>query len=258
MDTRKLRKLSKSKSLIAGIYNYCDRWCERCAFAGRCMVYAMEEEQCGEGGKSGRKRADYWADVENSLHLAVQMLKEMAAERGIDLDEKGEDEGLAAIARHDEDMRQHPLARRAEEYAGLVEAWFKDHQEIVERKQEELQSIHAAGVPGRTPLHDAEEIDDAFQVIGWYQYQIGIKLMRALSTEPEIDEEAAATDSAGSAKVALIAIDRSLIAWTRLREHFSEEEDRILDTLVLLDRLRRAMESEFPNARKFKRPGFDD
>ena len=27
---------------IAGIYNYCDRWCERCTFTSRCAVYEDE------------------------------------------------------------------------------------------------------------------------------------------------------------------------------------------------------------------------
>ena len=25
---------------IVGIFNYCDRWCERCAFTSRCRVFA--------------------------------------------------------------------------------------------------------------------------------------------------------------------------------------------------------------------------
>jgi hypothetical protein len=29
---------------IAGIHNYCDRWCERCPFTARCSVYAVEQQ----------------------------------------------------------------------------------------------------------------------------------------------------------------------------------------------------------------------
>jgi hypothetical protein len=63
--------------------------------------------------------------------------------------------------------------------------------------------------------------------------------------------------AAGSAKVALAAIDRSVAAWARLRERLDGETDAILDLLVRLERLRRATEREFPQARAFKRPGFD-
>jgi hypothetical protein len=64
-------------------------------------------------------------------------------------------------------------------------------------------------------------------------------------------------DSDGSAKVALIAIDRSIAAWGAMRNHFPEQEDTILDLLVHLDRLRRKIEKTFPDARAFVRPGFD-
>ena len=65
-------------------------------------------------------------------------------------------------------------------------------------------------------------------------------------------------DSDGSAKVALLGIDRSLVAWTRMRQHFPKRADNILDILVDLERLRRLTEKTFPNARAFKRPGFDE
>jgi len=37
-----------------------------------------------------------------------------------------------------------------------------------------------------------------------------------------------------------------------------DQEDKILDILKILDRLRRMTEEEFPEARRFKRAGFDD
>jgi hypothetical protein len=29
-----------SDGFIVGIFNYCDRWCERCEFTSRCRVFA--------------------------------------------------------------------------------------------------------------------------------------------------------------------------------------------------------------------------
>ncbi len=34
-----------TENFIPGIYNYCDRWCERCPFTDRCMNYAMEKRR---------------------------------------------------------------------------------------------------------------------------------------------------------------------------------------------------------------------
>ncbi len=36
------------ENFIPGIYNYCDRWCERCPFTDRCMNYAMEKRRWGD------------------------------------------------------------------------------------------------------------------------------------------------------------------------------------------------------------------
>ena len=68
---------------------------------------------------------------------------------------------------------------------------------------------------------------------------------------------AVARDSSGSAKVALIAIERSLAAWVAMREMFPEETDSMLEILLHLDRLRRSVKRKFPRAKSFKRPGFD-
>ena len=61
----------------------------------------------------------------------------------------------------------------------------------------------------------------------------------------------------GSAKVALIGIDRSLAAWSELLRQLPDEEDRILSLLAALSRLSRDVEAAFHGARAFVRPGFD-
>jgi hypothetical protein len=253
MNSKKLRTLAASGKYIEGVYNYCDRWCERCALSGRCMVFALEAEQKRKRRRAAGRRPDYWNDVEDSLRLAVRILRELAARRGIDLD--GEDD-LAAVAAHDADLRKHPLAQRCAEYEDLAEEWFLSNCEVIKRKLEVLREERNAGLhEGACPV---DQLLDAMETVEWYRYQIGVKLMRALSGETESERLAAADDASGSAKVALIDIDRSLIAWTKLRARFRDEDDAILDMLVLLDRLRRAIETEFPKARAFKRPGFDD
>jgi len=89
-----------------------------------------------------------------------------------------------------------------------------------------------------------------------------VKLDRAIESraEDEIDPEPRETmrDADGSAKIALIGIDRSLAAWAALRKHFPEQEDAFLDFQLRLARIRRQAEKLFPNARAFVRPGFDE
>jgi len=43
MKKRDIDKLAGNPDFISGIYNYCDRWCERCVMTARCVVFAMEQ-----------------------------------------------------------------------------------------------------------------------------------------------------------------------------------------------------------------------
>jgi hypothetical protein len=65
-------------------------------------------------------------------------------------------------------------------------------------------------------------------------------------------------DSDGSAKIALIAMDRSISAWAGLREALGDDPDGILDLLAQLAAIRRETEKLFPAARAFVRAGFDE
>jgi hypothetical protein len=65
-------------------------------------------------------------------------------------------------------------------------------------------------------------------------------------------------DSDGSAKIALIAMDRSISAWAGLREALGDDPDGILDLLAQLAAIRRQTEKIFPEARAFVRAGFDE
>jgi hypothetical protein len=107
---------------------------------------------------------------------------------------------------------------------------------------------------------ETDDVQDAVAIIRWYQFLIGVKLMRGIGEsqgdepEPEIDWQ---KSSDGSVKVALIGMDRSIVAWGKLLRYFPEKSQGIQPILFHLERLRRRTEHVFPQARSFKRPGFD-
>ena len=112
------------------------------------------------------------------------------------------------------------------------------------------------------PMAEAATVSNAIEVVRWYQPQIYVKLMRAVLGKVEGEElaekEGFPKDSDGSAKVALIGIDRSIAAWVMMLSLFPEKEDATFKNLVLLEKLRKMTEKEFPDARSFHRAGFDD
>jgi hypothetical protein len=291
MTPKRLKQLASSGNFISGIYNYCDRWCERCPFTSRCLTYSMEQEQRrerpetdGDGELDDKAMLD---TVSQNFKLALEMVKEDCQERGIDFDEiqKQAKEDVAknreANRRRRKKRRVNPLVKTAERYWKSVDKWFKDHQKTLQSKGNELVSMLKMELPGQTPEQieaTAKDLNDALEVIRWYQYFISAKLYRAVGQDEDEDDpfqdedpdqiedpevrkaviEARDNDANGSAKIALIAIDKSVEAWARAREHLPRAGDEIIDFLVQLDRLRKGAEKGFPHARAFVRPGFDD
>ena len=62
----------------------------------------------------------------------------------------------------------------------------------------------------------------------------------------------------GSAKIAIIAIERSMDALSVFYDDFKEREDEILSFLVELSSIKKQLLQTFPGVMDFKRPGFDD
>jgi len=272
MDLETLKRLAEDPDLISGIYNYCDRWCARCAFTVRCLSYRADAEAAAEPGDGGPGEPDLAADLTESLTHATALLEEIAEEEGIDLTtlpeepEEAEEPEAPEEAVGSVDLEEvERFVRGALDYAQEVDAWFGKNRVALEEKAEALTRAARADLPGTDPAKDGLEIRDALEVIRWYQHFIYFKLARAVTGLAEEPDPVGATpasddatyDSNGSAKVALIAMDRSLDAWTSIRKHFDELEDSTLDSLARLARLRDDAETRFPRARAFQRPGFD-
>ena len=255
----------KKKRFIDGIYNYCDRWCERCAFTERCRVYDMERQATADEESRDPKNAAFWQSLASILEKTKEMLRAAAAEHGIDIDSLDLEAEGTRQRRRNRRVRSNTLSRQSQQYARLVESWFKEHESLLGRCEEALNARLLMELPGDDPRAEAVALNDAAEVIRWYQFQIAVKLGRALHQEDNEENEdvmddwraAQEQDRDGSAKVALMGIDRSLAAWTVLRQSLADEADSILDILLRLARLREAAERAFPNARAFVRPGFD-
>ena len=159
----------------------------------------------------------------------------------------------AAQAQNDDERteaRNHPLAVAAEQYAWDVENWFKQCAQPLE--------VFNDGGP---ESGEALDENDYTEAIRWYQFQIAVKIIRGIHSradEEEYLDQEEPRDSDGSVKVALIGIDRSFNAWRRMRELRVDSADWIQTILLSLGQLRLLTEKEFPAARDFIRPGFDE
>lgn len=261
MDKELLKKLSQNPMFIPGIYNYCDRWCERCPFTSRCMNYAIGREHYCELEKLEVNNKEFWLKLSETLIGAIDLLKDILEERGISIDEAAIETTRKEEKQNIQLAYDHECARDAKAYYEMVEKWLKNAKDLFDTKADELELGLKLEIPEFDVQLTVESIRDAIEVISQYLHFIYVKILRALS-DGVIDFEELLKDypkdSDGSAKVALIAIDRSLAAWLKLYNNFPAQEDEILEFLIHLDRLRKKVEKTFPAARAFVRPGFEE
>jgi len=252
-----LIEMARDPKYIPGIYNYCDYWCERCPFTARCLNFQSQEKEEAPESQDINSR-EFWDRLADNFRVAKEMILEQAEELGIDLTDVDMAEAGEEEARLRRDAEAHDLAAWSKEYMRAVDKWFKDKEGAFEQRGDALIREHEMALPGRSPERQVLDLKDCVDVIRWYQCQINVKLMRALMRDDTWEgDEGFPSDSDGSAKVALIGIDRSIAAWVEMCEQFPGERDNIIDVLVLLDSIRKRAERDFPGARSFVRPGFD-
>lgn len=229
---------------IPFIHNYCDRWCERCEFTSRCAVYEMEQDTTDE--ERDIHNAAFWNRLTAIFKDAQSMLREKAAEFGIDVDAIDYEEIEAKQKIADAKIHSQKLTKLAQKYS-------EDSEKILDSKDEWLKFS-----PG-----DENAQNELLSILYWYQYFIFAKVSRGFHGITDLDGEEETeeltdtqSDANGSIKIALIAIDRSIMGWTLL---LSEENDATLRPLInLLEKIRRKCFDKFPHAKDFIRPGFDE
>jgi hypothetical protein len=218
-------------------------------------------DRCG-GRTTDADKAEFWGDIATSFALALRLLSRGSPKHGLP---PGLPE-VTAADRRAEKVRRQMTALQGRTLHRAATACRQSGRTLLDRLPPELAATEEAlntlaRLDAGEPHAAAAEIRDALEVVRWYLYQIEVKLQRAVSSRVDSQREGDdgyPSDADGSAKVALIAIDRSMGAWGKLRGHLPAEGDAILDQLVHLERLRRLVEREFPAARGFRRPGFDE
>jgi 8-oxo-dGTP pyrophosphatase MutT (NUDIX family) len=218
------------------------------------------EEKFGDLEEKDGLNEVFWQRFAEVIQDTFALLREMAEEAGIDLDQIDSD-----AKRENEDpfgvnSLGHLLAHASEKYAQTVEAWFQTNEALFHEKEEEWNRIRLVSSK-EDPAGEAIGINDATEVIRWYQYQICVKLKRAIESGPGEEESEPSDfpkDTDGSAKVALIGIDRSISAWKIFLSSFGEQKRQIVNLIASLENIKNRVEKQFPQARAFVRPGFDE
>jgi hypothetical protein len=250
MDEERFLELARDPNHIHGIYNHCDRWCERCDQQSKCLVFAVEQEE-----KAARE--DPIESLRGSLDVVQKLLIGRMEESGVD-PEAMVVEGEEALDTFDR-IRSHAIVQQAERYAFGTAAHLEPVQEALVSAAGCFQQKVELGIMPNQGLKpkDLEQCRDALETILHFRFLICSKTFRALSGialhEDGRPDPYCVDDSRRSAQVALKGIQRSIDAWLTLRNAFPGSEAGILEMLLQLDRLRREVEDRFPGSGKSER-----
>ncbi len=228
---KRFLEIARDTRLIPGVHHYCDEWCQYCPATERCLAF-----RCTRELRRARRRRE-GDPTFDTLEEAVAFTRDVAALEGKSTPE------LDALISHPPGKSgidtSDPLAGEAWAYSkyawGVVQPFAA----------EVLGAAHAARPKGPTPA----------EIVTYYHTRIYMSIFRALvardraaRSEAERREEAA-----GSAKLALVCIMRSLGAAARLKV----SSDERAELARRLERLKRGLEERFPGARRFVRIGLD-
>ena len=234
---------SDAQGFILGVYNYCDRWCERCPFASRCRVYAMEMTIRIDG-------------IDGELARAAERLPADSTEERAGDDFLAEAEDVLSDEEFGEEMlardvadalaEVHPLAVGADSLAKLAGPL-----------------IDAADARVTAGGHEALAFRDALEVLAHYRHFVAVKARRALSGRedpPLLDDDGRPfpSDADGSARIAYLTCAAARSAARRLATLDPEFASLVAPFTQTADRVLDLIDEAFPGHRSFCRPGFDD
>jgi hypothetical protein len=220
---------------IVGLYNYCDRWCETCSLTSHCRLFA-------EYAAHEAARDPAFTALVNAPPLP-QDVPPPPPKWLDELLERMHEEASRLDACHSEYVEREPrpehavIQARADDYCSAVYDW--------------LQAMNAFNV---------ENNSDPRAIVHWFSTMIPAKVARALwgLAQDEPEERDWPADHDGSAKVALLGIDRSHAAWLEMVSRGLASPGDAEPFVANLVRLRRELEHVFPDARGFVRPGLDE
>ena len=124
----------------------------------------------------------------------------------------------------------------------------------MERQEQSKDKQHLLTLE-ETSMENYALLKDAMEVLGWYMNFIVVKFSRALHSNDA--EQGALSDSLGSAKIAVIAVERSIESLRVVQKFISDDAGELKKSIARLERIRKRALKEFPGLVEFKRPGFD-
>lgn len=253
--------MTTNTDLIPGIYNHCDTWCERCLFTSRCHSFQIQVET--GLAKPMNPGPDLVQQLADALSLTKQYIDKLSRANAsfsptglAESDLQPLEENVVTPPPGSE---QHPVSQLANDYLKQTGVWLRDEKNLLEQAgRQQLYEVNLGLRTEQDVMPMLHTLKDAWEMIRWYRTLIPVKAQSALRALTDTTNDAQLNAyHLGKAKLVLVSIDRSLLAWQTMLHHYPDKADDMLDLLALLSCLRREVELLFPAARAFQRPGLD-
>jgi hypothetical protein len=186
----------RESRFIVGVFNYCDRWCEKCRFNDRCRVYDSERamrERHEILGEDPDDPAVWMQDVQNTFQETFDLLQEMADEAGVDLDDLPESLPIKNPIR--DESFDPPLLARTKELMGKVDPLLDRVREEIPQLGEQLgnslfreEDEAKVEARGQEIITAVQSVRDAYELLCQYRFFIVVKMTRALHALEEAEE----------------------------------------------------------------------
>jgi hypothetical protein len=253
---------------ISGIYNYCDRWCEKCFYTNRCLLFKREAELeiryilRDENSNNHDVTRDFDAeDMQEDLDFLSQRGEEKDNCEFFDAEDYDED--------YDEDEDEEFENFLEEEYtADINQKSFNPLIHLSEELFKELDNYNdvvKTYFPSEVEKYDNENpIIKNLQTLGWYVPQISVKIRMCFwgkrqleKAKSKLSEEIEEEMLNVSSRIVYLGIKNSISALNALRLLSSEMETETVLFISTLKIIKQMFLEEFPKAETYKRPYFD-
>ncbi len=253
----------EKKSYISGIYNYCDRWCERCSFTSNCYLFTTESRiTTHEIMNNGElpEPEDIFPPIDSDEDENEELFFDEEDDEDFDFeDEDYDDESIEEEMEQDRkffEQNNSPLEELSDGYMEKAHPLLKA-----------LDSKYGFYENANKNLDEDEfkRLNNAFEIFAFYHMFIHVKYKRAVHAKLDVLREddpemigMHAYDMNGTAKIATLSVNNSINALNELYHAFPEFDKEISELLVLLGKIKNESDKEFPDCMKFKRPGLDE
>lgn len=206
-------------------YNFCDRWCERCATEKqvRCTLYKDEFEQkitCIAHGKDPDNPEITEQVMRWQMDEMEKKIEEAPEKSGVDFDVDSDGEGLSEFQEEEEriekELQKDPLLKAAGSYLKLAHLFLK---KTFENKKAVLPGLAAD-----------------FDTVAWYHALLPVKLNRALAgLRKEADEdEFGLCDAIAQFQICKKSTGQSINALRKIAGQLPEYRQEIASLMALL------------------------